>query len=131
MPWRKLKDTEMLILTRRQAGEEVHSLIESVRQLLRAVESSPDADKAICYHGAHALLHEYDGKVAAAIQHRTTEIHQIEHLHDLARENPGDRAALVNYEVSDLELRRSILRELACIDPTQQADTGDRPSDRF
>jgi hypothetical protein len=108
-PWHELKQAEMQLLAQRRAGSHAPDALDELRRLLVLAAEDPEADGAICYHGAKALVFECDGDVEKAIRHREVEIHRIECLHDLARQNPGDAAALENYELSDLQVRRDIL----------------------
>jgi len=111
-PWFELREAEMRLLTEYLDGEPTSSATNELRQLLREVEDVPEASEAICFHGANALISELDGDFQAAISYRTTEIRKIEYLHELAERNPGDRAALRNYEEADLQIRREILKRL-------------------
>ena len=110
--WGKLKRVELEAVSTRDSGALDEEQVRLLRELLEQVETSPDADEAICYHGAWALVHEHGGRLEDALRHRTIEIAKIERLHDLARQNPGDRAALSNYSIDDLRLRQRILRDL-------------------
>ena len=112
-PWLRLKQAEMKLLEQFSDSQNADPiLVEDLRRFLRVCSGDPDADEAICYHGALALLSEVEQDRAEAIRHRETEISKIERLHELAKENPGDRAALVYYEEEDLARRYDILGEL-------------------
>ena len=111
-PWRELKQTEMMLLKQRCNGGMPPRAVLKLRRLFEQCREMIDADESICYHGALALLHEADGKTEEAMKHRVIEIRKIEYLHELASQNPGDRAALINYDVDDLRIRRDILDEL-------------------
>ncbi len=111
-PWRELKDTEVRLLGLRGSGEQATSDYESLRTLLERIELEEGSELAICYHGAKALLAEFDGEHRLAADHRRKEIQMIGELYALAEKNPGDRAGLDGYRESDLAVRRRILREI-------------------
>jgi hypothetical protein len=56
-PWRELKQVEEILLEHRAAGDSVPRLVETLRRLIAEVEGSPDAEQAICFHGALALVY--------------------------------------------------------------------------
>ena len=111
-PWHELKQSEMLALKSRAEGSLDADVIASMRALFEACRKTPDANESICYHGALALILEFDGDLDAAIEHRKIEISKIRELHNLAEMNPGDRPALKNYEEQDLQLRSQILDDV-------------------
>lgn len=111
-PWHKLKQSEMLALESRSEGSLDADIIASMRALFEACRKAPDARESICYHGALALILEFDGDLDAAIEHRKIEISKIRELHDLAQMNPGVHPALKNYDEHDLQLRSQILEDV-------------------
>ena len=111
-PWHKLKQCEMAAMRIREHCALDHVTIASLRWLFDQCKNAPDADENICYHGARALIAEFDGELEVAIEHRRIEIQKIGQLHELARRNEGDRPALVNYGDRELEHRKRILDEL-------------------
>lgn len=108
-PWHELSQTEMMLLKQRCNGGMSPRGVAKLRRLFEQCREMIDADESICYHGALTLLHEADGNAGEAMKHRVIEIQKIERLHQLANQNPGDRAALTNYDVDDLRIRRDIL----------------------
>jgi hypothetical protein len=111
-PWHELKQTEMRALAARLDGTLDTNLVDALRKLFDACKDHPDADESICYHGSLTLIYEFDGEPDAALAHRNTEISKIRKLRELARVNPGDRAALTDNDVYDLQERIRILDEL-------------------
>lgn len=112
-PWHDLKQSEVLALQSRATGSLSADVIDPMRRLFDDCKNATDADEAICYHGAIALIHEFDGDLDSAIKHRKIEISMILELHELARKNPNDRPALVNYDEQELQHRNRILDDLA------------------
>ena len=107
-PFYELKKVEMEILSRSGAGINKRR-IERLRTLAkRCRRGNPDAEKAICYHGALALIHEADGALKQAIKHREEEIAKIHRLHELET----SRYALQNYGKKDLKDRERRLKAL-------------------
>lgn len=113
-PWHELKQAEVVAIDVRTTGLRslTSDVIEPLRNLLNDCKTATDANDAICFHGALSLILEFDGELDSAIKHRKIEISKIRELHDLARINPGDRPALVNYERHELQRRTEILDEL-------------------
>ena len=111
-PWYELKEAESAVLIARLAGTLRGESIVQLQKLFEQCKDAPDADEAICFHGVQSLTLEYKGELSKAIEHRRTEIEKIRYLHQLARENPGDRAALRAYGESDLERRFKVLYEM-------------------
>ena len=111
-PWRELKEAEVRLLAAFSEGQPSDEAREELRELIGRVALAPDADEAICFHGASSLLAELDGDLRSAIESRKNEIRQIERLHELARKNPGDAAALKGCDEADLQVRRDILARL-------------------
>ena len=111
-PWHKLKQCEMAAMRLREHCALDHAAIVSLRRLFDQCKNAPDADEAICYHGARALIAEFDGELEEAIEHRRIEIEKIDQLHELARQDEGNRPGLVNYGDRELENRKRILDEL-------------------
>lgn len=112
MPWKELKQAELRVLDESIKGAPSATSVADLKRRLAAVADDTDAAEAICYYGARSLAYEQDGDLLQAIHHREIEIAKIEYLHELAQKNPGDAAALDNYRVADLGLRRDILARL-------------------
>ncbi len=112
-PWRKLKDTEMLILSQLQDGVTVaQSDIDALRELFSECDAAEDATDAICYHGAAAILANVDVSRYISMKHGETEIRKIQKLHVEERRNPTDGYATQNYTADDLQLRIKLLKQL-------------------
>ena len=111
-PWHELKQAELSALDSRATGSLCADSIALLQKLFEQCNRDEEAAEGICYHGAVALIAEFEGDIETAIKHREIEITKIGRLHELARVNPGDRAALVNYTEVDLQLRIQILEEL-------------------
>ena len=112
-PWRKLKNTEMLILSQLQDGVTVaQSDIDALRELFTECDAAEDAMDAICYHGAAAILANVDGNRQIAMEHREIEIRKIQKLHVEERRNPTNGYATQNYTTDDLQLRIKLLNQL-------------------
>ncbi len=111
-PWAHLKELEILALATR--GELRAELVDLMRQLVETCGEEPDADEAILYHGALAILHEHDGRIAEAVREREIELGLIRGLYDEVEANdPETREfALQNYCEADVEQRRAILAAL-------------------
>jgi len=108
-PFAELKELELKILSA-GAARGNKARIERLRALSKKCRRrNPDAEEAICYHGARALIHEADGSIKKAIKHREMEIAKIRRLHELA---PNDRYALQNYRKKDLRDRERRLKRL-------------------
>ena len=107
-PFYELKKVEMEVLSSSRAGINKRR-IERLRTLAkRCRRGNPDAEEAICYHGALALIHEADGALKQAIKHREEEIAKIRRLHELET----SRYALQNYGKKDLKDRERRLKAL-------------------
>lgn len=111
-PWHELKQSEIVAMKLRNNDALNEVAITAVRRLFERCKDAPDADEAICYHGVRSLIAEFDGEFDVAIEHRRIEIQKIYQLHELARQNEGDRPALKSYGEQELEHRNMILDEL-------------------
>ena len=109
--WKSLKQAEGRALRQRAKGQLKPKSVSTLRALLQAVKGEPDAEEAICYHGASALVSEADGRFKDAVRHREIEIGKIVQLQEEMRGEAPDLAAfaLQNYGPDDLALRRSLL----------------------
>jgi hypothetical protein len=130
-PFAKLKELELKILAVRDV-QASKARIERLRRLAgRCRRANPDAEEAVCYHGALALIYEADGRIEKAIKHREVEIAKIRRLHELAALNPNDRYALQTYRKKDLRDRERWLKRLyvrrTTVETTGRArETGER-----
>jgi hypothetical protein len=110
-PFAKLKELELKILSA-GAARQNKARIERLRALAKQCRrGNPDAEEAICYHGALALIYEADGSLELAIKHREQEIAKIRRLHELEVLNPTGYA-LQNYGKKDLRDRERRLKGL-------------------
>ena len=109
--WASLKQAELAGVSERRVGPLSSESVVSLRNLLESVRDEPDADAAICFHGASALLSEAEGHLEDAVRHRETEIAKILQLHKEMRGKPADSVAFAiqGYGVSDLAIRRELL----------------------
>ena len=111
--WWDLKELEMEILNQIWVERNPNPLmIEDLRKLISSCSEDTDSEEAICYHGALALLYEYEENWERAIHHRNIEISKIHKLHDLYK-NDMKNTVLENCGVEDLRKRCEIL-EIIC-----------------
>jgi hypothetical protein len=128
IPWKELKGAEMEALRWRRAGEIPPKITSRLRKLLNRCRKDPEAEKAICYHGSLALLHECDRDWIRATKHRKTEISLIEKVRSSMAKEPLSlrRYALQNYRAADLKERRTILRQLTQKSATEPSASPNR-----
>jgi hypothetical protein len=107
-----MKQSEMRTLECRADGSLDADVIDPLRKLFDECKNADGAEDSVCYHGAFALILEFDGDFHSAIEHRNIEIAKILELHELARVNPGGRPALKDYGEQELQYRYRILDEL-------------------
>jgi len=112
--WAELKQAELRALDERRSGPLAAETVDELRKLLAAVRDEPDADCAICFHGACALVQEAEGRLDDAIRHRELEIAKILQLHASLRGEPASKVeyATQDYGEEDLRLRRNLLSAL-------------------
>lgn len=112
-PWRELKQREMAILSEMRNGNDVTlKEIEILKVLFSQCSDMDDADDAICFHGAAAILAVAAGDARKAIEHRQIEIRKIKELHREEQRNPTDGYATQNYGDDELEFRIELLDKL-------------------
>jgi hypothetical protein len=111
-PFAELSELELKILST-GAARANKARIERLRALAKKCRrGNPDAEMAICYHGALALIYEADASIEKAIKHREIEIAKIRRLHELEVINPTGGYALQNYRKKDLRDRERRLKRL-------------------
>lgn len=112
-PWGKLKNLEVeitdLIVNE---GEPSADSIAELRRIISECSKLPDADEAICFHGARSILAQFDGDYDTAISHREIEAQKIGRLYELEKQHPTEGWALQNFHVSDIEKRATLLKQL-------------------
>jgi hypothetical protein len=112
-PWRELKEAEILITDHLASRTPTPSdLVEKLRRSLSECATAPDADCAICFHGATACLAQIDGDIGLAINCREIERQKISLLYEEEEKSPTDGFSLQNYLDEDISKRESIKRLL-------------------
>lgn len=109
--WVRLEQVEEGAVPERCAGSLSAGTVAALRELLHAVRDEPDADNAICFHGASALVGEADGRLEDAVRHRETEIAMILKLYEAMRGEPASTVeyAFQGYGAEDLAIRQELL----------------------
>ena len=112
-PWKELKEAEIILTDYLALGTSAPpKMITQLRRFLVDCMKDPDADYAICFHGAKACLAQIDGDTELAIHHREIEEQKIVQLYEEEKTNPTNGGALVNYLEEDIIKRRSIIKKL-------------------
>lgn len=79
------------------------------RRLKRLLKKAAAGQEAIFPEGCWALLHEVDGDLPKAIEHRAREIDLIKRLHKITRKTPSQDFVLDRYGYDDLSDRLDLL----------------------
>ena len=112
-PWPELKRYENKITRKLAKGKTPKpEHVEQIRSLFAQCETAPDADEALCYQGAKAIIAELDGDIDTAIKYREIEAKLIERLYQLEEENPTGGLTLQDYQEEDIARRARILKRL-------------------
>jgi hypothetical protein len=104
--WKRLKRAETKAMRERFQGQLTPKSVATLRALLQAVKDEPDAEMAICYHGASALVCEAEGRLEDAARHREIEISKIAWLRASMKGEPPDLAAFALQHYGEAELLR-------------------------
>ncbi len=118
--WQKLKELETAAFAARKAGTIDKWIVLGLRRALRSVEDLPDAEHAIVFHGAWALVHEFDGNTADAIRHRTIEVAKIRQLHAAEPSIPAGKCVFRGYGIRFLAPRQRVLAQLRASSKTSR-----------
>ena len=118
--WQKVIELEFAAFAARGAGTLDGRMVSRLRRTLGALAALPDAEYAIVYHSAWALVHEFDGRLIDAIHHRVTEIAKIRRLHTLVRRRPSSKWVLRGRGLRFLASRKRVLAQLRAASKAQR-----------
>jgi hypothetical protein len=110
--WQKLKELENSAFAARAEGAIDRRMVSRLRRMLCAAAVLPDAECAIVFHSAWALVHEFEGSLPNAIRHRAIEVAKIRRLHASVRRNPASKWVLRGCGLRFLESRHRVLAQL-------------------
>jgi hypothetical protein len=117
--WQKLKELETSAFAARAEGaidrlmvSRLRRMVSRLRRMLCAAAVLPDAECAIVFHSAWALVHEFEGSLPNAIRHRAIEVAKIRRLHASVRRNPASKWVLRGCGLRFLASRHRVLAQL-------------------